>query len=68
MDKKPKVDSNQIAGRHYEAEDYKRQDELSEGLATTHEQASDDYMEGTIDANFEENVDHSKGSARKDNQ
>ncbi|MGM7723984.1 YozQ family protein [uncultured Metabacillus sp.] len=68
MDKKQKVESSQIAGRHYEPEDYKRQDELSEGLAMTHEQASDDYMEGTIDANFEENVDQSNGSARKGKQ
>jgi hypothetical protein len=50
MEKKTKLDSKQIAGRAYEVEDYNRQDELSSGLATTHEQASDDYMEGTIDA------------------
>jgi Protein of unknown function (DUF4025) len=50
MEKKTKVESKQLAGREYEVEDYKRQDELSSGLATTHEQVSDDYMEGTIDA------------------
>jgi Protein of unknown function (DUF4025) len=50
MEKKTKLESKQIAGRQYEVEDYNRQDELSEGLAETHEQASDDYMEGTIDA------------------
>jgi len=28
----------------YEASDYKNQDEVSKGLATTHEQFSDSYM------------------------
>jgi hypothetical protein len=66
MEKKPKLESNQIAGRQYEVEDYKRQDELSSGLATTHEQASDDYMEGTIDAMIENNVEASKRKQGKD--
>lgn len=61
MQKKTKEEkSNQIAGRVYEVEDYNRQDELSSGLATTHEQASDDYMEGTIDALAKGRVDDSK--------
>ncbi|MGM0877247.1 MAG: YozQ family protein [Bacillota bacterium] len=66
MEKKKKLDSSQIAGREYEVEDYKRQDELSAGLATTHEQASDDYMEGTIDAMMKDNVDDSKSIPRKE--
>jgi hypothetical protein len=66
VEKKPKLESNQIAGRQYEVEDYKRQDELSSGLATTHEQASDDYMEGTIDAMIENNVEASKRKQGKD--
>lgn len=38
-------DSANLAGRQYETEDYKREDELSSGLATTHEQVSDSYMQ-----------------------
>jgi hypothetical protein len=66
VEKKAKVESSQIAGRQYEVEDYKRQDQLSSGLATTHEQASDDYMEGTIDAMIEENVDDSESLSEKE--
>jgi hypothetical protein len=66
VEKKTKLESSQIAGRQYEVEDYKRQDELSSGLATTHEQASDDYMEGTIDAMFEKNVDNPESISKKE--
>ncbi|WCK56633.1 YozQ family protein [Aneurinibacillus sp. Ricciae_BoGa-3] len=34
------------ADRNYEVEDYKRKDQVSIGLATTHEQVSDHYMSG----------------------
>jgi Protein of unknown function (DUF4025) len=57
VEKKSKIESNQIAGKEYEVEDYKSQDELSSGLATTHEQASDGYMEGTIDVVTEDNAE-----------
>ncbi|MFC4323789.1 YozQ family protein [Litchfieldia salsa] len=40
--------SNEIAGRYYQVEDYKSNDELASGLAMTHEQVSDSYMEGEI--------------------
>jgi hypothetical protein len=66
VEKKTKLESSQIAGRQYEVEDYNRQDELASGLATTHEQASDDYMEGTIDAMMQDNVDDSKSIPRKE--
>jgi hypothetical protein len=39
-----------IAGRQYEVEDYQRSDTLSAGLALTHEQVSDTYTEGEINA------------------
>lgn len=65
VEKKTKLESSQIAGRQYEVEDYNRQDELASGLAITHEQASDDYMEGTIDAMMQDNVDDSKSIPRK---
>ncbi|RDU37219.1 DUF4025 domain-containing protein [Neobacillus piezotolerans] len=42
-----------IAGRIYDPSDYKKQDEVSAGLAETHEQASDVYMEGEIGGRIE---------------
>lgn len=56
MDKKDNKDSANIAGRYYESEDYTRNDQLSSGLATTHEQVSDAYMEGQADAVIEDVV------------
>ena len=45
-----KKDSLNLAGRMYDVQDYTREDILSSGLATTHEQVSDAYMEGEIHA------------------
>ncbi|WP_264739251.1 YozQ family protein [Cytobacillus firmus] len=56
MNKKDKNDGTNIAGRYYETEDYNRNDQLSSGLATTHEQVSDAYMEGQADALIEDVV------------
>lgn len=42
--------SSDLANRYYEPEDYQKKDEVSSGLATTHEQVSDAYMEGEINA------------------
>jgi hypothetical protein len=39
-------DSLDVAGRIYEVDDYKRKDTLSSGLAETHEQVSDTFIEG----------------------
>jgi hypothetical protein len=36
----------ELAGRNYQVEDYNRNDQISSGLASTHEQVSDSYMEG----------------------
>lgn len=47
---KSNKDSLNLAGRMYDVKDYKRKDTLSAGLATTHEQVSDAYMEGEIHA------------------
>ena len=44
----PKKNSR-IAERNYEGEDYKRNDQMSKGLAETHEQVSDSYMDGDND-------------------
>ncbi|WHY99789.1 YozQ family protein [Peribacillus simplex] len=48
--KQTKNESSEIAGRSYDVNDYKREDTLSSGLATTHEQVSDTYAEGEIKA------------------
>ncbi|MEY9866960.1 hypothetical protein ABIE66_002339 [Peribacillus sp. B2I2] len=48
--KQSKNESSEIAGRIYDVSDYKREDTLSSGLATTHEQVSDTYAEGEIKA------------------
>ena len=45
--------NTELAGRTYHTSDYQRQDELSNGLAVTHEQASDSYMEGEIGGKIE---------------
>jgi hypothetical protein len=48
--KKNATNSTEIAGRIYEPSDYQKKDQLSSGLATTHEQFSDTYAEGEIGA------------------
>ncbi|MDQ0214884.1 hypothetical protein J2S13_001281 [Oikeobacillus pervagus] len=46
---KESFQTDQLAGRHYDPEDYTNDNELASGLAATHEQVSDTLMEGTID-------------------
>jgi hypothetical protein len=53
MAKKIPSESTQLAGRQYDVSDYQKKDALSNGLATTHEQVSDTYMEGEIGAVIE---------------
>ncbi|MEE3952051.1 YozQ family protein [Peribacillus frigoritolerans] len=48
--KQSKNESSEVAGRIYDVSDYKREDPLSSGLAQTHEQVSDTYVEGEIKA------------------
>ncbi|MFE8699472.1 YozQ family protein [Cytobacillus sp. FJAT-54145] len=48
MDQKSNKDNLKVANRYYQPEDYKKKDELSSGLATTHEQVSDTWTEGEI--------------------
>ncbi|WP_232214193.1 YozQ family protein [Bacillus sp. SG-1] len=52
--KKQGAKSTELAGRTYEAADYNKKDELSQGLAMTHEQASDSLTEGTIDGKIDD--------------
>ncbi|MEH7238362.1 YozQ family protein [Bacillus sp. JJ1562] len=43
--------TEELAARHYQPSDYEKNDQLSSGLATTHEQVSDSYMmEGEFQA------------------
>ncbi|KMY50401.1 DUF4025 domain-containing protein [Peribacillus sp. JNUCC 23] len=39
----------EIAGRHYQTEDFEKKDQISSGFAETHEQVSDHFFEGTVD-------------------
>lgn len=45
--------NTELAGRMYDTSDYQKKDELSSGLAMTHEQASDSYAEGEIGGKIE---------------
>jgi hypothetical protein len=44
-----KQEQMNIAGKSYEPSDYSRSSFVSNALATTHEQVSDAYVEGTVD-------------------
>ncbi|MGG1576084.1 YozQ family protein [Fictibacillus sp. NRS-1165] len=46
MRKKQSNEGNKVGERNYETEDYKGKDQVSVGMATTHEQVSDYYMSG----------------------
>lgn len=46
--------AEKVADKTYEPSDYQSQEEVSQGLAVTHEQVSDDYMEGTNDGKIDE--------------
>ena len=43
-----------VAEQSYSPSDYKSNQEVEQGLAVTHEQVSDDYMEGTNDGKIDE--------------
>ncbi|MBB6454093.1 inosine/xanthosine triphosphate pyrophosphatase family protein [Salirhabdus euzebyi] len=46
-------DNQSLSDKVYEPADYKRKDQLSSGIALTHEQSSDTLVEGTIDGKIE---------------
>jgi hypothetical protein len=54
MVKRQQTKTSGLAGRTYEPADYNKKDELSQGLAMTHEQASDSLTEGTIDGKIDD--------------
>ncbi|WP_255437632.1 YozQ family protein [Thalassobacillus sp. CUG 92003] len=41
------------ADRTYQVEDYDREEQVSKGLSTSHEQVSDTYMEGFTDGKID---------------
>ncbi|MBM7694065.1 hypothetical protein JOC77_003509 [Peribacillus deserti] len=44
MENKENKESLKLANRYYQPGDYYREDQVSNGLAITHEQVSDNYM------------------------
>ncbi|MFB6467113.1 YozQ family protein [Cytobacillus sp. Hz8] len=54
-----------VANRVYQSEDYQRKDEVSSGLATTHEQVSDTFTEGEIQSVIENVNGKEMGIPRK---
>lgn len=54
MEKKNTAKVPDVAGRAYHTSDYHKDDEVSAGLATTHEQVSDTYAEGEIGASIDD--------------
>ncbi|WP_249872270.1 YozQ family protein [Oceanobacillus saliphilus] len=49
MEKKIKGKAKTVADKTYQYSDYYSNDQLSKGMAESHEQVSDAYMEGTVD-------------------
>jgi hypothetical protein len=66
--KLPKTE--EIAEHSYQPEDYYSSNEVDQGLATTHEQVSDTFVEGTIDGEIdnirEKDIDLPKESYEKE--
>ncbi|NEU32282.1 DUF4025 domain-containing protein [bacterium LRH843] len=48
------ADSNAIATNQFKSSDYTSQEAIAQGLAITHEQATDAYKEGTVDQEIKE--------------
>ncbi|WP_066067860.1 YozQ family protein [Neobacillus soli] len=66
MDHKKANPKKEVAGSFYHPSYYQEKDDLSAGLATTHEQVSDVYMEGDISAAvFDNGGDSSEGLDRE---
>lgn len=57
--------NTEIAGRTYHTPDYQRSDELSNGLAVTHEQASDSYAVGEIGVKNDNKANEEKAEMTK---
>ncbi|GAE33758.1 YozQ family protein [Halalkalibacter akibai] len=70
MTNKKTPKANEVAEQSYQPEDYQSTNEVEKGLATTHEQVSDVYVEGTIDGKIDdyegEDVALPRGNYEKD--
>ncbi|MEQ6389536.1 YozQ family protein [Bacillaceae bacterium S4-13-58] len=70
MEKRQKVsqrDSDKVAETNYHPNQYRSEDDTEQGLAITHEQASDAYMEGEIQARIDR-VENSGGLASEEGE
>ncbi|WP_227935637.1 YozQ family protein [Alkalihalobacillus deserti] len=67
-EKLPKTE--EVAERSFQAEDVHSSNEVEQGLATTHEQVSDTFVEGTIDGKIDdvegEDIDLAKDGYSED--
>ncbi|UOE95484.1 YozQ family protein [Alkalihalobacillus sp. LMS39] len=54
MAKENQTDSAKVATNSYDPKDYNSEKQVDKGLAMTHEQVSDAYVEGTIDGKIDE--------------
>ncbi|WP_096272233.1 YozQ family protein [Paucisalibacillus globulus] len=53
-DKNKMTNSNEVAEKNYDVSGYTSSNQVEKGLATTHEQATDAYTEGTVDAKIDQ--------------
>ncbi|MEN2766788.1 YozQ family protein [Ornithinibacillus xuwenensis] len=53
-DKKRNSGANEVAEKQYDVTGYQSSNQVEKGMAITHEQATDAYTEGTIEAKIDE--------------
>ncbi|WP_010094637.1 YozQ family protein [Ornithinibacillus scapharcae] len=53
-DKQEQKNSNEVAEKYYDVSGYQSNNQTEKGLAITHEQATDAYTEGTIEAKIDQ--------------
>ncbi len=53
-DKKELENAKEVAEKNYDVSGYKSSNEVEKGLAITHEQATDAYTEGTVEAKIDQ--------------
>ncbi|WP_088103182.1 YozQ family protein [Halalkalibacter urbisdiaboli] len=63
-------DANTVAENNFQVTDYNSSEETEQGLAMTHEQVKDMYVEGTVDGEIDEyrgkDIDLPKGGFKED--
>lgn len=53
-DKMNQKESNEVAEKNYDVTGYQSNNQAEKGMAITHEQATDAYTEGTIEAKIDQ--------------